>query len=247
MLACQGSAQASPEDPARFAQWVVHDAVAAAKAMATQRTAVIAGGAAGVVLLLSQVDQPVTESAVVFAERMPQRMRRVLHEAGNVKVVRPLAVGFFLGSLASGSERLQDAAFTSVQAIIYSNLVSNGLKLVAGRARPGANMGPGSFSPFSGRRSFPSGHATTVFAFTVPWLAYYPRVETYAFFLLGIGTAFVRIADNHHWLTDVTTGAFIGATTGYLLSRRHLRLHTHLRLSPVVTSGGAGIRAAVSL
>jgi len=206
-----------------------------------------AGGTLGTAWLLSQVDESATENAAAFAERTPQRMRKIFHEVGNVKVMRPIAVVVFLGSLTSGNEYLQDAAFTSVQAIVFANLVTNGLKLAVGRARPSAHLGAQSIVPFSGRRSFPSGHATTVFALTTPWLLYYPRVEMYVLFALGAGTAFVRMIDDYHWLSDVVIGGAIGAGTGYLLTRRHLRTDLRLSVSPIVMGGSAGLRAVLRL
>ena len=93
-----------------------------------------------------------------------------------------------------------------------------------GGARPHENVGPNSVKPFSGSRSFPSGHATTVFAFTTPWIFYYPGIASGALFTLGLGTAVARMADQYHWFSDVLGGAFIGFGVGYLLSRRHQRL-----------------------
>jgi membrane-associated phospholipid phosphatase len=72
-------------------------------------------------------------------------------------------------------------------------------------------------------RSFPSGHTATAFVGahllykeykdTSPWIA----VAGYA---VAAGTGFLRIYNNHHWFSDVLTGAGIGiisAETGYLL------------------------------
>ncbi len=247
--ACGASAEAQvgSEDPVRFARWVVGDMTAAANGVASARVALAAGGTVGAILLLSYLDEPLTRNTMVLAESTPMRVRRILHETGNVKVVRPMAVALFLGSLTSGSGKFQDAAFTSMQAIVLSNLVTNGLKLGVGRARPSDNVGARKVSPFSGRRSFPSGHATTVFAFTMPWLMYYPRIETYALLGLGVGAAFVRMVDNYHWFTDVLVGAAIGAGTGYLLSMRHRQALPNIRLRPVAQYGGVGIRVSLSI
>ncbi len=241
-------AQVASDDPVRFAEWAVSDMTAAVGGAARVQSLIAAGGAVGVLLLLSPLDEPLSRGARSLGQDMPQRLRSVFHEVGNVKMACPMAVALFLGSLTSSSERFQDAAFTSLQAILLSNLATNGLKLVVGRAWPYQRIGASSLKPFSGRRSFPSGHATTAFALTVPWLMYYPRVETLVLASLGLGTALVRVADDYHWFTDVLAGAAIGAGTGYLLSRRHRAAAPRVSLSPAVTvGGGMGIRLVISL
>lgn len=226
-------------DPMRFVTWVGEDVRAMARAMATRRVAAGAVGAAGLVVVLSGRDEQITQRVIDFAESAPQQSRRALNEVGNVNIVRPLALLFFVGTLASGDKRLQDAAFTSVEAIILSNLVTNALKGIVGRARPYQSKGSTSFAPFSGNTSFPSGHATTVFALTTPWLLYYGNIPTATLFALGAGTSLVRMADNVHWFTDVLVGTAIGVTTAYFLTRRHQRTVSFL---PVVRAGFAGLQ-----
>ena len=177
----------------------------------------------------------------------PPQLKKILHELGNVKVIRPMTGILFLGSLISGNDQFQDASFTALQAVFLSNLITNGLKLAVGRARPSAGLGAYHIEPFSGQRSFPSGHATTVFAVTTTWLVYYPAFVTAAIFSLGTGTAIIRMVDNYHWLTDVLAGAVIGASTGLLLSRRHLSARTNLRVRPIAMRSGLGINLVVTL
>ena len=234
-------------DPLRFVRWTVADVSAAAGAAVTPRVLLATGAAAGTVLLLSRVDESLTSNARSLAKRTPRRLRRVMHEAGNVQIVRPMAIVLFLGSLTSGDEKFQDAAFTSLQAIVLSNLVTNGLKLAVGRARPRDGLGPGSVSPFSGRRSFPSGHATTAFAFTMPWLLFYPGPATYVLSGLAAGTAIVRMVDDYHWFTDVLAVAAIGTWAGYRLAKRHGQGRSRVQIVPVVVHGKVGVKALISL
>ncbi len=217
-------AGAQSEDPLRFVRWPVGDVLSAPRSMLTLRAGLTLGVAAGGILAVSHFDRRFSYEAESFADATPTRMRKILHEVGNVNIIRPMAVVVYIGALTSSNIHFQDAAFTSLESIIFANLLTNGLKLVIGRARPHENLGPNSIKPFSGRRSFPSGHATTVFAFTTPWFFYYPGIASGALFVLGMGTAVVRMADQYHWFSDVLGGAFIGFGIGYLLSRRHQRL-----------------------
>ena len=237
----------SSPDPIRFALWVGGDVKAFGRGFLSMRTLYVAAGVGGTVLLLSGQDPELTQGAIDLAEGTGTRPRRILNEVGNVDAVRPMALIFFLGTLASGNERLQDAAFTSLEAIIISNLITNTLKAVVGRARPFQEEGSSSFKPFSGNTSFPSGHATTVFAFTTPWLLYYGNAPTIALFTLGAGTAFTRMADNVHWFTDVLVGSAIGFTTGYWLTKRHQRESTRLSVTPIVGNQQGGLFVRVKL
>lgn len=231
--------QVARADPMRFVTWAGQDVRAMARSIATRRVAAGAVGAAGLVVLLSGKDEQITQRVIDFAESAPRQARRALNEVGNVNVVRPLALLFFVGTLASGDKRLQDAAFTSVEAIILSNLMTNALKGIVGRARPYQGRGATSFAPFSGNTSFPSGHATTVFALTTPWLLHYGNIPAATLFALGAGTSIVRMADNVHWFTDVLVGTAIGFSTAYFLTRRHRRSISFL---PVVRAGVAGLQ-----
>ena len=234
-----------PPDPYRFVVWTGGDVKGIARGAVSPRALYAAASMGGVLFLLSGQDPELTEGAIELAEDMDPRLRKTLNEIGNVKAVRPMALLMFLGSLTSRSRRLQDATFTSLEAIVISNLITNALKGIVGRARPARELGARHFSPFSGDRSFPSGHATTVFAFTTPWLLYYGNVPTIVLFVMGAGTAFVRMADNLHWFTDVLVGSAIGFTTGYGLTRRHQRESVGVTITPVVSAEQAGVSLRV--
>ncbi|MFQ5569801.1 MAG: phosphatase PAP2 family protein [Rhodothermales bacterium] len=249
VLPLDGRAQSSPpsNDPYRFIEWSIQDVKAIARGVPSKYSLYAAAGMGGALLTLSWQDDNLTDGAIDLAEGTNSKVRRVVNEIGNVKAVRPMALLLFLGSLTSSSRRFQDAAFTSLEAVVFSNLLTNTLKSVVGRARPYQDRGAQTFRPLSGDKSFPSGHATTVFAFTTPWLLYYSNVPTYGLFILGIGTAFMRMADNAHWFTDVLVGGGIGFTTAYMLTRRHQRRAGTISVTPVLADGQGGLFVRVRL
>lgn len=234
-------------DPYRFIEWTIGDARAVGHSVLSPRPLYAVAGMGGVLLLLHNQDPELTKGAVELAEGTDARLRRVMNEVGNVKAVRPLALMLFLGSLTSHSRRLQDASFTSLEAIVLSNLMTNTLKTIVGRARPFQDEGATQFQPFGGDKSFPSGHATTVFAFTTPWLLYYRNVPSAILFVLGIGTSFIRMADRAHWFTDVLVGGAIGFTTGFVLTRRHQHASSRFLISPIVSAEQGGVALKVNL
>lgn len=245
LVACFGgvSAQPAPDDPYRFGTWIVDDLQAFLPAVKTQGTLLAAGGTLAVLVPITWQDEAAVSRVVRWSDEAPHLAFRIVNELGNVRAVRPVAAMLFLGALTGENTKFQDASFTALEAIVISNLVTDLLKSATGRARPWQNEGPRHFRPLSSRHlSFPSGHATTVFAFTTPWALYYPGYRMYALVLFGASTSFVRLAEQAHWLTDVLAGGAIGFTVGYWLTRRHQQAASRLRLDPVFSANQVGLR-----
>ena len=145
--------------------------------------------------------------------------------------------GMYLLGSATGDRRVQDLGHHSAGAVVVSNLITVGIKAVAGRARPFVDSSSAmNFEPFRGirddaYRSFPSGHATAAFAFasvvTAETSHWWPDgrwpvgVLTYGTATL---TALSRIYNDQHWASDVMAGAAIGTITGLKLFRYQ---HSH--------------------
>lgn len=236
-----GQQRVSPTDPHRFFVWSVNDVKALVPAVRSQRMAYSVATTGGLLATLTYQDDDLARNAEEWAVGSGRPALRVLDELGNVRAVRPVAIMLFLGSLTTNDTRFQDAAFTSLQSIVFSNLFTDGLKTIAGRARPHQQQGSTHFRPFSGNLSFPSGHSTTVFAFTVPWYMYYPNRYTAGLVVLGAGTSFTRIVKDAHWFTDVLAGSVIGSATAYWLSARHQGKQGFPRFLPVVSFNRMGL------
>jgi membrane-associated phospholipid phosphatase len=129
--------------------------------------------------------------------------------------------GLFAASLLVKDRRFQDAAFTSLEALVFAGALTITLKALFGRYRPEAGGTPRKFDPFSGNTSFPSGHTTAAFAIVTPWVLYYPDAPLYALFALSTGTAVARIARDKHWPSDVLAGAAVGYFTARWLTHHH--------------------------
>lgn len=205
------------DDPLRFGRWLVEDLRGAAPAL-VQTSPVRLGAVAGVILTTS-----------IWDARLSRRARSLdgsqvllaIEEFGDADAMRPLALVIFVGSLFQDNTRVQDAAFTSLEALALANVATNALKAGFGRARPWQTDAANVFDPFSGNTSFPSGHATTVFAGLMPWVYYFPGPGTYILAGLGLTTAFSRVALRHHWPSDVLGGAFMGSAVSYWLYTQH--------------------------
>lgn len=232
-----------PNDPFRFLAWPIQDVRALSGSVNAHGAAII--GASAALYALAQRDPGLSRAVADAAPSPHGPIIRAFEEFGNVRSVRPAALMLFLGSLASGDARFQDAAFTSLESVIVANLLTSALKSAFGRARPYQDEGASRFNPFSGNTSFPSGHSTTAFAFVTPWLLYYPNAFTAGLVVIGAGTALSRVATNFHWVSDVVAGSSIGFITAYVLTQTHLNRSESLQISPIVTHNGAGISVAV--
>lgn len=228
-----------PADPMRFVRWPAQDVRALAGDVSSYGLAILGAGAAVFALSLQDPHLHDLMSDAALDSRSP--LVRAADEMGNVHLVRPAAVMLFLGSLASRDERFQDAAFTSLEAVIVANLITNTLKTIFGRARPYQGEGSSFFSPFSGNTSFPSGHSATAFAATTPWLLYYPSPFTTGLAVLSGGTAIARVVTDFHWVSDVVAGSAIGFATAYIFSRAHMGRSDSFAVSPVVNEDGTGV------
>jgi membrane-associated phospholipid phosphatase len=127
--------------------------------------------------------------------------------------------------------KFQDAAFTSLQTLLYAGVLGYLLKGIFGRARPEWTNPDDPYAFFDrtgtnplsheGNSSYPSGHAIASFGIITPWVLYYPSPFTYALYIIPTGTAFSRLATEKHWATDLAVGTVIGVAMGRWLTHRH--------------------------
>jgi membrane-associated phospholipid phosphatase len=87
--------------------------------------------------------------------------------------------------------------------VALSGLLTGGLKIATARIRPDATT----------RDSFPSGHATVVFAFAAA--SHGNKGILYA---LAVLTAVSRVYHQRHWPSDVLVGSFLGVLIGRYFS-----------------------------
>jgi membrane-associated phospholipid phosphatase len=155
----------------------------------------------------------------------------------------------------------------AIEAIAVSGTVTSVLKMAFGRARPFLSPDdPSDFqffrrleAPDGGYTAMPSGHATAAFAFAsavtgevrlrAPQHARTVGVLTYG---AAAVTAYARMHDDRHWLSDVTVGAGIGTVTGWAITRWHATRPNNpidrALLRPVIApSRDGGLRFGVSM
>jgi membrane-associated phospholipid phosphatase len=99
------------------------------------------------------------------------------------------------------------------EAILYSAIVDEALKIIVGRTRPYAGLPKSDFHPFQKsfeRTSFPSGHTTLAFAVSTVMANYYDNIWWQAGWYTAAGlVGAARIYHEKHWLSDVVAGGLI--------------------------------------
>lgn len=243
------SSASAQSSPLRFLDWTYQDAKALAlKEGPGAAPYALVGGA--VLLSATPLDAPLSTGAEELRGGPMAPYLDVANSLGDNHTLYPVA-GLFGLSMATGNTRLQDAAFTSLQSLIYTRLVGDAVKSVVGRLRPTANAGAYAFQPLSGPTSFPSGHTASAFAIVTPWVLYYPSLPTYGLLALSTGTAVARVVRQHHWPTDVVTGAALGTLIGSWLARRHMEHAAapgpQVQFTPLVSPEGMGLHLRLSL
>lgn len=146
-----------------------------------------------------------------------------------------LSSGLWVTGKIAGNRTQQLIGLRSLEAVVVTGAVTGALKGLSGRARPDeapemprsfvAGRGIGDRSEF---QSFPSGHATTAFAFAAAvnaeWARLAPRRPRWmAPTLWGVATltAASRVYHNRHWMSDVIVGSAIGVVGGRAVVRWH--------------------------
>jgi undecaprenyl-diphosphatase len=119
--------------------------------------------------------------------------------------------------------RLREAAWFASWTFVVAGSIEFALKHLVGRPRPDAGamsmlpIGPSYTPNFD---SFPSGHATSVFAVACAFGYFYPRLR-WPLFLLAACISLGRLYLDRHYVSDILAGALIGiAVTTVLLQHK---------------------------
>lgn len=161
------------------------------------------------------------------------------------------AIGIFgaygLG-LAFSDERLRLFSRKTCTSLLVAGAFTTLIKSIVGRSRPFTNQGSQSFTPFTmndAGLSYPSGHTTVAFVMSASLSRYIDRwwadVILYG---LASGTAYARMHNDRHWLSDTILGGAIGyfATQWVFDAHKQSTLSTsEARILPIFTPVSMGI------
>uniref|UniRef100_Q025P4 Phosphoesterase, PA-phosphatase related n=1 Tax=Solibacter usitatus (strain Ellin6076) TaxID=234267 RepID=Q025P4_SOLUE len=147
---------------------------------------------------------------------------------GSAYSVIPVSAAFYFIGTARHDERFRETGLIAFETLIDANLVAEGIKLVADRARPLESNGRGRFEDSPNGRwssSFPSGHAINTWALASVIAHEYPKPLVYVIaYGLASTVVMARVGARKHFPGDVLAGGAMGWFMGdYVYGKRHNR------------------------
>jgi membrane-associated phospholipid phosphatase len=123
-----------------------------------------------------------------------------------------------------------------IEAGAFSGITAEALGYATGRERPDATLSPNEWG--KGSDSFPSLHTTVAFAVGTVFAESGNDEYRWIRRLIGYGvagaTAYVRVDENVHWLSDTVAGAALGiATAKFVLNRQDSQSKGVVAFQPV--------------
>ena len=160
--------------------------------------------------------------------------------AGGLKFMLPATVGLFAAGRWAEGTRFRAFSYDATQALIVNGLYTEIFKKAAHRTRPDG----------SDTLSFPSGHASTAFAWATVAQSHYGWKVGVPSYLAASAIGFSRISNNRHHLSDVLAGATIGYITGRTVVRTNGEPVARKRtftLHPLTDAQGTGYGLGATL
>jgi membrane-associated phospholipid phosphatase len=149
------------------------------------------------------------------------RVARVFKYGGAPVLIFGVSGGILAAGVISRRPDLERRGGRVLASVVAAGLTTGALKEITGRFRPDTTTDPYIFRPFTNRDAFPSGHATMAFALATSLSAEIHRPWATALLYAGAtGTAWSRLNDQKHWLSDVLAGAAVGITAANVIEGR---------------------------
>ncbi|HXG44584.1 MAG TPA: phosphatase PAP2 family protein [Gemmatimonadales bacterium] len=176
---------------------------------------------AGVVAATSLVDEPARDAIQEGRSGATDDLARVVRHFGQPEVYAPAALGPIAVGLIAGRPAVRRAGERIAASLLVAGAVTSTLKLATGRSRPNVARDAWDLHPFTGGRSFPSGHTAVAFALAAS-VSDEIRSPPATVGLYGAAalTAWSRLNDNKHWLSDVVAATAIGIASAKLVNGR---------------------------
>ena len=146
---------------------------------------------------------------------------RAFRHGGQPEVTFVVPAGLLTAGLISGHKGLERSGVRVLASVLLAGVITAGGKVVTGRLRPDESSTQYSFKPFTQHDALPSGHATMAFALATSLSDEIRRPWASALLYAGAtGTAWSRLNDHKHWLSDVLAGAIVGVTAANFIEGR---------------------------
>jgi membrane-associated phospholipid phosphatase len=206
----------------------------------------------GVTALSFTFDNPVRNNIGNLRSTSLDKAAKFGENFGNGKYVAGLSGILYLGGHIFQEEELRKTGLMLAEAIFLNGVVTEGLKIIAGRSRPFRNEGNHQIDFFEmefedEENSLPSGHTSTAFAVATVLSERIDNLYTsIGLYSLASLTAFQRVYNDKHWLSDTILGAALGTVIGLKVVKLNTENDNHdsslnMNITPVVNSNGYGV------
>jgi hypothetical protein len=147
-----------------------------------------------------------------FRDHPHENWGRLGANAGGTLAMAGLTIGVFSAGRISRGDRFRSMSYDLSQAILVTQVYTQGLKFAVGRERPDG----------SNNKSFPSGHSSNAYTAATVAALHYKKMAIPAYGLATyIGVS--RMAANKHHFSDVVAGAGLGWVIGRSVVHRNSR------------------------
>ena len=185
------------------------------------------GGVMGLAFL---VDEPLKRYVQEHRNGTSNDLASVFRREGEPVYYTGISLGILATGIIFKNADIRRAGGRVAASVLVSALLSESVKRLVGRSRPNEDAGAFNFHPFTTlqdsagvetRGSMPSGHTTAAFAVAASLADdVHSTIADVLLYTFAAGTAYSRINDNRHWLSDTWMGAALGITTAKLVNGR---------------------------
>jgi len=146
---------------------------------------------------------------------------RAFRHGGQPEVFMSVGGGLLAAGVVMRDANLRRRGGRVLTSVFSAQITTLALKEVLGRIRPAETRDPYAFRPFSHHEGFPSGHTTTAFALAAALAEEVDNgLVSVVLYAGAAGTAWSRMNDRRHWLSDVLGGAAVGITAAKVIEGR---------------------------
>ena len=176
----------------------------------------------GVVGLASLADESLRDNLQAHRTSGKDDVAKVFRRMGQPEVFGVVGLGTIAVGLIAGNDKVRLAGERISAGLLTAATITSALKLAVGRHRPGGTPTDAfRFDPFSSDDSWPSGHTTMAFALAASVSdELHSTPATIGLYSAAGLTAWSRLNDDKHWLSDVVMGSLVGITSAKLMSGR---------------------------
>jgi membrane-associated phospholipid phosphatase len=190
------------------------------------RTVALAGG---LVLASFITDKGVRSFIQANRGKRGDWIASVGNRFGEPRLIVPLVGAAFLAGKLAGDDGVAGTSVKLAGAMVVAGAISQLVKFTVGRARPANSQNEVDwFQPFNRSdefNSFPSGHTAVAFALASTLAnQVHGKWARRLFYAGAVTTAFARINNDKHWISDVTGGALLGHFAGKLVTSKRIRI-----------------------